>query len=112
MPIFIYEHLNQYWNALGDFEKILFRPLGVKLLTYETRHLHNIIGQHGHVPILNLASDIGLRYLTLMFKKNLEYRKELTPVRITNSARSNSKDIVTSVSISNDSVAMKSPLRE
>ena len=48
---------------------------------------------------------MGIHYLTFM-GKNLENGKELTLVRISDNVGMNSKDIVNSVGVSNDIVAM------
>ena len=54
---------------------------------------------------------MGLHYLTFM-GRNLENRKELTPVQIMNSTSFNSKNIVHGVSIFNDSATMNNTFRE
>ena len=54
--------------------------------------------------ILYLTSDMGLHYLTFM-RRNMESIKKLTPSR-----RMNSKNIVNSVAIVRDSVAMNCTL--
>ena len=55
---------------------------------------------------------MGLHYLTFM-KRNLENRKNLTLVRITNSVGLNSKNILNNVNIFNDrSIIHKKKSRE
>ena len=54
---------------------------------------------------------MGLHYLTFM-GRNLENKKKLMLVQITNSASMNSKNIVNRVGIFNDFVARNSILRE
>ena len=50
---------------------------------------------------------MGLHYLTFM-GRNLENRKKLTHVRIMNRVGMNNKNVVNSVFLFNDSVAMNS----
>ena len=55
--------------------------------------------------ILYIAFGMDLHYLTIM-GRNVENMKKLTLVRRMNSVDMNSKNIMNSVSISNDNVAM------
>ena len=54
---------------------------------------------------------MGLHYLTFMLR-NLENRKKLTFVRLMNNVSLNSKNIVNSVGIFSDSVAMNIIFKE
>jgi hypothetical protein len=54
-------------------------------LPYSTNVVHNIIQMHGCVPFLCLAFDTGLHYIIFM-RRNLENKKKLTSVQITNNA--------------------------
>ena len=62
---------------------------------------HNIIQLHGGVPILYLASDMGLHYLTFM-KRNLENKRKLTPVVIMNNVGLYCEFFVNNVNLFND----------
>ena len=62
---------------------------------------------HGCVPYLYSTYDMGLHYLTFM-GRNLENRYFLMMVHITNSAGTNSKNIVNIVSAFNDIVSRNS----
>ena len=53
----------------------------------------------------------GLHYLIFM-GRNLEKKRKLTPVRIMKSVHFNSKNIVNTVGVSNDSDAMNSVFNE
>ena len=59
--------------------------------------------------ILNLAFDMGHHYHTFIGTK-LEYRKNLMPLRITNTSNMNSTIIVNGVDVFGDSASMNSTL--